>query len=132
LVVEAVTVLVNDARMPNRLAEIRARSGLSYARVAKVAGTSFQQVEKLEKSERRLTIAWMEKLAPAFGIRPSAIMDAEVELLPNPQSGSYTAEDLKRRVLLLALWSAMPLKMQDGILAMMEANAAILRGDQAA
>lgn len=39
--------------------------------------TSGQQIEKLEKGERRLTVEWIEKLAAAFGVPPYQLIVPE-------------------------------------------------------
>lgn len=60
--------------MPNRIKELRDAKKLTLEEVAAVAGTSPQQISKLEKSERRLTTEWMERIAPAFNVDPAELL----------------------------------------------------------
>lgn len=60
--------------MPNRIKELRESRGLTLEQVAQVAGTSLQQVQRLERGQRRLTDVWMRRLAPAFGVVPAALL----------------------------------------------------------
>jgi phage repressor protein C with HTH and peptisase S24 domain len=62
---------------PNRLKALREQAGLSMQALAERVGTSAPQINKLEKGERRLTVDWMARLAPALGVE---IRD----LLPEP------------------------------------------------
>ena len=41
--------------------------------------TSYQQIERLEKGERKLTIEWIERLAGAFKIEPHELMGGQAE-----------------------------------------------------
>lgn len=50
-----------------KLRESREWSRPELAKRLKPA-TSYQQIERLEKGERKLTIEWIEKLADAFGV----------------------------------------------------------------
>ena len=53
--------------MNNRIKELREAAGLTQAQVAAAANTSTQQVSRLERGERRLTLDWMVRLAKAIG-----------------------------------------------------------------
>ena len=59
--------------MPNRIRELREAAGLTLQQVAVRAGTSYQQIYKLEQGKRRLTDEWMRRLAPALGVPVSAL-----------------------------------------------------------
>lgn len=63
--------------MVNRIKELREELGLTLEQVADTAGTSVQQVSRLERGERRLTDDWMRRISAAFGVQPAALM-------PNP------------------------------------------------
>lgn len=60
--------------MPNRIRELRDLQDLTLDHVAGIAGTTPQQISKLEKGERRLTTDWMERIAPAFGVDPAELL----------------------------------------------------------
>lgn len=60
--------------MANRIKELRTKHGLTLKQVAEVANTTYQQINRLEKSDRRLTDDWMHRLAPAFHCPPAALM----------------------------------------------------------
>lgn len=59
---------------PNRLREIRLERKLTLDQVAKAAGTTNQQVGMLERGERRLTVEWMERLAPVLRVQPAELL----------------------------------------------------------
>ena len=52
----------------NRLRELREAKGFSRSALARLAGTSQQQISRLELNERELTIAWAERLAPFLDV----------------------------------------------------------------
>lgn len=58
----------------NRLREIREIKKMTLEQVAKGAETSIQQVQRLEKGDRRLTTVWITRLSKALGVRPSEIV----------------------------------------------------------
>jgi transcriptional regulator with XRE-family HTH domain len=67
--------------MKNNLHDLRLQRGLSLADVAKAAGTSRSQIQKLESGERLLTLAWMIRLAKALNV-------SLIELLPKDLQGA--------------------------------------------
>lgn len=60
--------------MNNRLRQLRKASGLTLEQLAESAGTSAQQISRLEKSERRLTADWLARLAPALKVTPRDLL----------------------------------------------------------
>jgi transcriptional regulator with XRE-family HTH domain len=52
--------------MQNRIKIMRKKRGLTMRQLAGLMGTSQQQVDRLEKSRRRLTQEWMERLSEAL------------------------------------------------------------------
>ena len=63
--------------LPNRIREIRKARGLTLKALASQIGASHQQIARLEKGERELTVWWMQQIAPALGCQPA-------NLLPQP------------------------------------------------
>ncbi|SDC29965.1 Phage repressor protein C, contains Cro/C1-type HTH and peptisase s24 domains [Sphingomonas sp. YR710] len=61
----------------NNLMQLRKSAGWSRPQLAERMGTSAQQIEKLEKGMRRLTLDWIERFAAAFEISPAAIISGE-------------------------------------------------------
>lgn len=57
-----------------RLLQARTAKGLSQAKLGELAGTSGQQIEKLEKDQRKLTLEWAERLAPHLGCTAKDIL----------------------------------------------------------
>ena len=55
--------------MGNRVAELRKARGLSQIALAKLVGTTKNQLGKLERSERRLSDYWAQRLAPHLGVQ---------------------------------------------------------------
>ncbi len=60
--------------MKNRIHELRKAAGLSMQALADRAGTSRQQIHKLEHGDRRLTDIWLRRLAGALNCRPVDIL----------------------------------------------------------
>ena len=64
------------------LRRYRQRAGLTLEALASLTGTSAAQISKLEKGERRLTVDWMARLAPALGVEIQDLLP-----VPNPAAG---------------------------------------------
>ena len=79
----------------NRIKELREKAGLTLEQLAVGAGTSFQQVQRLEKGERRLTDVWMRRLAPPLGVRPE-------ELMSGPGAGDVIRDELE--AFIISFW----------------------------
>lgn len=60
--------------MQNRIGVLRRERGLSLAGLAKAAGTTKAQIQKLERGDRRLSLEWMERLAGALQVKPSDLL----------------------------------------------------------
>jgi transcriptional regulator with XRE-family HTH domain len=60
--------------MQNRIGVLRRERGLSLADLAKAAGTTKAQIQKLERGDRRLSLEWMERLAAALGVKASDLL----------------------------------------------------------
>lgn len=60
-----------------KIAELREAKGWSRPELAKLMGTSAQQLERLEKGIRKLTLPWIEKAAKALEVDQQIIIDAE-------------------------------------------------------
>jgi transcriptional regulator with XRE-family HTH domain len=52
----------------NALRKIRTARGLSQPALATMARTSQQQIDRLEKGQRQLTLRWARRLAPILGV----------------------------------------------------------------
>jgi phage repressor protein C with HTH and peptisase S24 domain len=66
----------------NNIAALREAKGWKRPQLAKAMGTSTQQVERLEKSQRRLTQDWIERAAAALEVQPVAIFTTGYDALP--------------------------------------------------
>jgi transcriptional regulator with XRE-family HTH domain len=107
--------------VPNRIKELRKRRGLTQPQLAEAAGTTFQQIYKLENSKRKLPQQWMDRIAPALGVRPAALIDADVEGLPDPQAQAQLVDD-PDELALLWLWRNLSPKMRGAALTLLQAN----------
>jgi len=96
--------------MANRIKELREQRGLTLQQVADAAGTSLQQIQRLENGHRRLTDDWMRRIAPALGVHPAALL---LELPPQKHSFKEGVDD----VLLLEWWHTLDLPEQMGWIA---------------
>jgi hypothetical protein len=100
-------------------------AGLSPEVIARGIGDSTaQQIYKLEKSQRPLSHGWMVEIARVLEVRPAALIDAEVEFLPNAKSGGYLPEELERRKAIMLFWDLISRAEQDSILLSAKAFAA--------
>ena len=63
-----------DASMQNRIGILRVEKGLSLTDLARLAGTTKAQIQKLERGERRLSLQWMSRLARALGVKMSDLL----------------------------------------------------------
>lgn len=61
------------AAIPNRIRALRMERGWTLAELAKRADTTPPQVMRIERSDRQLTLAWVERFAKAFGISPAEL-----------------------------------------------------------
>ncbi|MFY8106782.1 MAG: XRE family transcriptional regulator [Elstera sp.] len=68
--------------MENRLRFWRTHRGLTLEQLAEAAETSHQQIMRLERGERRLTLDWMIRLAQPLGIEPRHLLPETSEPLP--------------------------------------------------
>ncbi len=59
---------------PNNIREERQRIGMSMAELADRAGTTAPTINKLEKSQRQLTLGWIYRIAEGLGVRPSSLI----------------------------------------------------------
>ncbi|MBP2301538.1 helix-turn-helix domain-containing protein [Azospirillum picis] len=55
---------------PNRMKELREARGLSLQALADAVNSSPQQMNRLERGERRLSDHWMALIAPVLGVEP--------------------------------------------------------------
>lgn len=60
----------------NVLQAARKSAGMTRNKLAALANTSAQQIEKLEKGMREMTRAWAERLAPHLGVSPQHLVFA--------------------------------------------------------
>jgi len=73
----------------NRIAELRRASGLTLLELAAKAGTSSATLSKLERGEIKLSVEWMEKLAPLLRVKPADLVWHE-DVDPNaPKTGTF-------------------------------------------
>ena len=77
--------------MQTRIAFLRKEKGLSLEDVARAAGTTKAQIQKLERGDRRLSLEWMGRLAKAMNTKIS-------ELLP-PEEVAFAQESEEAAIL---------------------------------
>lgn len=77
--------------MANRIKEWRLKRGLSMQALAERAGTSRQQIHKLERGERRLTEDWMRRIAAIVDCSPADLLSPNHDL-GSDASGLSSAE----------------------------------------
>lgn len=60
--------------MKNNIKLYRQRAGLTHQQIADAVGTSNQMIGLLERGQRKLTVEWMELIAPVLGVTPADLM----------------------------------------------------------
>ena len=68
----------------NNIQAMREERGWSRPELARLAKTSPQQIERLEKAQRRLSDVWLERIAIAFDVQPYELI-APAALLPTEE-----------------------------------------------
>jgi len=66
--------------MRNRIKELRRSQKLTLQRLADQIGTTPQQINRLERGDRRLTTEWMERVASGLGVHPTELIADESDL----------------------------------------------------
>lgn len=79
------------AKRANRIKELREQRDLTLQQIADAAGTSLQQIHKLENGDRRLTDEWMRRIAPALGVHPAALL---IEFSESKHSVNESVEEV--------------------------------------
>jgi transcriptional regulator with XRE-family HTH domain len=64
--------------MQNRISILRREKGVSLTDLAKAAGTTKAQIQKLERGDRRLSLDWMDRIARALDVKISDLLPADV------------------------------------------------------
>ena len=72
------------AMLPNNIAAIRKRRGMSQTDLAEAVGTTLNMMGKLERGHRGLNSTWLDKLARALEVEPHELIGGEAprEKLP--------------------------------------------------
>lgn len=78
--------------MQSKIKQLRTQKGLTMRALADTVGTSQQQIDRLEKGKRRLTIEWLEKLS-------TALECSITDLLPTQKHHSDGSSTAKARVI---------------------------------
>lgn len=105
-------------RIRENITALREKRGLSRGQLAHMMTpqTSRQQIEKLEKGERPLTVDWIERIAVALDVDPAALVAGESgEFILTEQVASEVARSLAR----VALRGAEPDRATVQVLALM-------------
>lgn len=85
---------------PNRVREWRKLRGLSQEGLASLMETSWQQVSRLERSERRLTDEWLERLAAALQVsKAELLVEKPIVGAGEPRVGDSVKDEFEARML---------------------------------
>jgi transcriptional regulator with XRE-family HTH domain len=90
---------VLGVRIRENIKSLRERRGLSRPQLGAMLTprTSGQQIEKLEKGQRALTVDWIERIAVALEVDPAALVAGESgEFSLTPQVANEAARTLAR------------------------------------
>lgn len=77
----------------NNIEALREHRGWKRPELAKRMGTTPQQIERLEKGQRKLSQDWIDKAADAFGVTPAAIISNEVALAGARSARTHPSTD---------------------------------------
>lgn len=93
------SVRVLATRISENIWRIREAKGMSRTQLAQRLSpqTSSQQIERLEKGERRLTVDWIERLAQGLGVDPSELIAGDAnQFVMTPEVADEVALELAR------------------------------------
>lgn len=76
--------------MKNRIKELRRSQGLTLQRLADLIGSTPQQINRLERGDRRLTTEWMERVASGLDVHPTELIADEADIALRSGSGGST------------------------------------------
>lgn len=79
---QEVIVLGSLGDMKNRIKELRVAAGLTQPKLARLAGTTKNQLAKLESGDRRLSDHWAQRLAPHLGVNPYELFMPASSIIP--------------------------------------------------
>jgi transcriptional regulator with XRE-family HTH domain len=101
--------------MRNRIREHRELRGLTQEELAAQMETSPQQISRLERSERRLSDVWLEKLSRVLTVNQADFFvdDGTIPRLP-PRKSDLPKDEIERR--LIAFWQTLSPQAQTFIL----------------
>jgi transcriptional regulator with XRE-family HTH domain len=83
-------------KYPNRIRLLRERQDMSQVELARLVGTTQQQVSRYEKGEHELTVDWMRRFSKALGVPPmelisNAAMAGLIDDVEPLSGGEYSA-----------------------------------------
>jgi transcriptional regulator with XRE-family HTH domain len=87
----------------NQIRHFREQLKLTQEQLAEKTNTTAQHISRLERSERRLTVTWMRRLAPALGVRPEDLMTENV--IPPPRPGDVIRDEFE--AIIVGAWRSM-------------------------
>lgn len=103
-----------DGPEKNRIGTLRTGAGLSIQELADRCDTTYQQIYRLEKGERRLTATWMRRIAAALHCDPMDLLEHSAPPPNNVQVTSMVGEGERCLPLEKGLAIALPYY-QDGL-----------------
>ena len=108
--------------MENNILKIRKEKGFSQKELAEKAGTTYQQIQKLEKGERKFSPEWQIRLAKALDCKP-------IDLMPEEFQASLTLT--KREEALIDNFRHLTPEQQDALCALGVSMAQPVKKDEA-
>lgn len=102
--------VTDEAPYPNRLAERMKAAKMTDPRLAGLAGTTKQQIFKLRRGERKLTVEWAQRLAHHLGTEWFDLIVQQQPLADQPRAellAAYDAMDSEQRRALVVVAKSM-------------------------
>ncbi len=115
-----------QAAVANRLSKRMREVGVSQKELADLAGTSKQQIWKLENAKVSLKPEWAERLAPHLSVTPAWLLmidDSKTESSSPISNDQRLKEALhsKQEQVLLGIWRHLSIAQRKHLLGLMEA-----------
>lgn len=79
--------------MANNLRYYREKIGLKQEQLGDLVNTSNVQISRLENGERKLSLEWLERLAPHLNCSPSDLIDDKKPVRPQPAPPAALIKD---------------------------------------
>jgi len=100
---------------------------MSQEELGHLVGTSGQQVSRLEKEERRITVGWLRRIGSGLGVPPALLLDPRDQSVDKDQAGEFVDDGAE--IAWLGLWRSLEDAERETVLRMIRSLVRRPRGD---